>query len=187
MPIELNSSSASASLFGAPTLSPSASSTAKSPSLINAGDNKVFAADGWSVCAFDKIGIKAKAINKINTPFIFASLRFTTTVYYKISKSSIFGLRVRRKTKEDSRRGVLVFRPAETTFAGNSQFSMTAISESILIWGSALLAPLTEDPCLASKNKYSPSTVVYFIGSEMNREHPFSQAVPPGNSAAPSV
>jgi hypothetical protein len=75
MPTAISSSSASASFFGAPTFSPAANSNAKSPSLINACDIKEFAAEGWSVWAFDKIGIEAKAINiisKINKLFIFA-------------------------------------------------------------------------------------------------------------------
>ena len=45
-------------------------------------------------------------------------------------------------------------------------FSIVAIPESVLRWGSALLAPFTVEPCIASKNKCSTSPAInYNIGS----------------------
>ena len=42
-------------------------------------------------------------------------------------------------------------------------FSIAAISESVLRWGSALRAPFTVKPCIASKNKCSPSPAINYI------------------------
>ena len=67
--------------------------------------------------------------------------------------------------KEDRRRGIPVFRRAETTFVRNSKFfpvSDTRIHSTLGL--GALKAPtvgysptVTVDPCIASKNRYSPA------------------------------
>ncbi|MGO9016435.1 MAG: hypothetical protein ACLQF0_15805 [Dissulfurispiraceae bacterium] len=53
--------------------------------------------------------------------------------------------------------------------SGNPYVFMAAIHESVLRSGSALLALVTVDPCIASKNKCSPSPAVYFIESNYIR------------------
>ncbi|MGO9015449.1 MAG: hypothetical protein ACLQF0_10755 [Dissulfurispiraceae bacterium] len=58
----------------------------------------------------------------------------------------------------------LFFDALKLPLSANLNVFMAAILDSVLRWGSALLAPVTVDPCIASKNKYSPSPAFrYFV------------------------
>ncbi len=57
----------------------------------------------------------------------------------------------------------LFFDGLKLLLSATPDFSLSTIPESLLRWGSALLAPVTVDPCIPSKNKCSPSPVIYFI------------------------
>src|SRR5208283_32615 len=60
----------------------------------------------------------------------------------------------------------------------NPEFSIVAISGSILNAGSALLALFTAETCIPSKNKSSPCPVVYFIRSNWERQGVFHYLLP---------
>jgi len=57
----------------------------------------------------------------------------------------------------------LFFDALKLPLSANLNVFMVAILNSVLRWGSALLAPVTVDPCIASKNKYSPTPAVPFL------------------------
>ncbi|MGD0283481.1 MAG: hypothetical protein ABSB95_14090 [Dissulfurispiraceae bacterium] len=57
----------------------------------------------------------------------------------------------------------LFFGALKLLLSANPNSSLTAIPESVLSWGSALLAPFTVEPCIASKNKCSNSTSTTFL------------------------
>ena len=51
----------------------------------------------------------------------------------------------------------LFFDALKLLSSAKPNFPLTAIPESVPDWGSALLAPFTVEPCIASKNKRSTS------------------------------
>ena len=59
----------------------------------------------------------------------------------------------------------LFFDALKLAFEGKSQFFILEIPESVLSRGSALLAPFTVGPYVASKNKCSTSPAINYIGS----------------------